>query len=377
MGMNRARKISSRLRSEAGQTMLIVVLALSFFLLGIIAFAVDMAHVWYHRQTAQTAADAACTAGIMDMLTKANGGTPPSPGFTAGTAFSCSGSPSAAPCVYAAKNGYNASTLVAGKPGVDLNFSFPTAVSGLPNCTTGKDAPPVCNASSFTAHPFLQVNVTDRVQTFFAGLLNGSRTLDVGARATCALAFSSAPIPLLILDPRNESTLTGNGNFLISIVGGPQRSVQVNSSSTSAVSISGGSGKIDLTQGGPNNDGSDFAVVGSEPAVANFKTANNGTWIDPTGALSDPFAQIPAPSVPGAPQVPADLKPPNPAACAAIPCHVTPATTPNNHGCQDAINGCWVYTAGLYTTANAINTFKRVLLFDSGIYYMQSDIAAD
>src|SRR2546428_166764 len=169
-------------------------------------------------------------------------------------------------CVYAAKNGYNASTLVAGKPGVDLNFSFPTAVSGLPNCTTGKDAPPVCNASSFTAHPFLQVNVTDRVQTFFAGLLNGSRTLDVGARATCALAFSSAPIPLLILDPRNESTLTGNGNFLISIVGGPQRSVQVNSSSTSAVSISGGGREKDLKQGGPDKDRREFSGSGSETA---------------------------------------------------------------------------------------------------------------
>src|SRR4029077_8827170 len=133
---------------------------------------------------------------------------------------------------------------------------------------------------------------------------------------------------------------------------------QVNSTSTSAVNISGASGTIDLTQGGPNNNGSDFGVTGSTAQVGIFHTANSGQWVAPTPAISDPFATIPAPPVPGAPVPPtgADAVP----GCAAIPCHVTPPT----HGCQDATNGCELYTGGLYTTANAINTFKKVVLLD-------------
>jgi len=368
-------KFSKRARftGESGQTMLLVLLALSLFLLGVVGFAVDFGYLWFHRQAAQTAADAACTAGVMDMLSGATGGTPSS-GFTPGTAFNCSAASSASPCLYAKKNGIDATAgLVVGQASSEVGVTFPSSVSGLPACSTGTGAPPICNASSFTANPFMQVNVTDRVPTFFSGLISGSRTVDVGAQATCAVVFSSAPIPLLILDPRNESSVTNNGNFQITIEGGPQRSIQVNSSSSSAVNISGVSGNFDLSHGGPNNTGSDFGVTGNESAT-NYTGGSTGTWLSKSGAISDPFAQIPAPPVPGAPVRPSDL---TAAQCPAIPCHVTPATLPSNHGCQDATNGCELYTPGLYTTANAIQTFKKVVLFDPGIYYMQSDLSAD
>ncbi len=88
---------------EAGQAILFVLLAMGLVLLGAIAFSVDMGNLWFHRQSAQSVADASCTAAAMDMLFTANGGGA-SGGFTPGTNFSCSSSPGAAPCVYAAKN---------------------------------------------------------------------------------------------------------------------------------------------------------------------------------------------------------------------------------------------------------------------------------
>ena len=366
---NPRRSKRSRKSDEAGQAIVFVVLAMSLVLLGAVAFSVDMGNLWFHRQTAQSVADASCTAAAMDMLTTATGGGAMG-GFTPGTNFSCSGSPTAAPCAYAAKNmAYAPSKLTAGTSGYDVAFSFPTTVAGLPSCTTGKGAPAICNDPTALTNAFVQVNVDDRVQTYFAGLISGARTMDVGAQATCGVVLANSPIPILVLDPRNETSLSGNGNIAIGIVGGPQRSIQVNASSTSAVSISGGSGSIDLTQGGPNDNGSDFGVTGKESSVGIFKTANNGQWIDPTPAISDPFATVPAPSKPAAPVPPtgADAV----AGCTSIPCPVALGI----HGCQEP-SGCLLYTAGLYTSD--ITSFKHTLIFEPGIYYMQgANLVAD
>ncbi len=62
-----------------------------------------MSNLWFHRQTAQNAADAACTAGAMDMMLYAEGLQTGHQGFTPGTAFRCSAGSTAAPCQYAAK----------------------------------------------------------------------------------------------------------------------------------------------------------------------------------------------------------------------------------------------------------------------------------
>ena len=135
----------NRKPTERGQAIVFVVLAMGLVLLGAVAFSVDMGNLWFHRQSAQTIADASCTAAAMDMLFTTNGGGAKG-GFTPGTNFSCSGSPSAAPCVYATKNmGYAPSTLTAGTPGYNVAFTFPTSVAGLPTCTTGKGAPAICN----------------------------------------------------------------------------------------------------------------------------------------------------------------------------------------------------------------------------------------
>jgi hypothetical protein len=343
--------------------MLFVVLALGIFLLGVMAFAVDMGWLWFHRQSAQTVADAACTAGAMDMLTIATGSnTTANAGFTPGTAFSCSGSPNfssnalpnAAPCKYAAQNGYTTSKLVAGQAGADLGFSFPPSVPGLPACKTGKGAPAVCNASSFTGNPFLQVNVDDRAQTFFAGLLSGSGTVDVGAQATCAVVFSNAPIPLLVLNPTLQGSLLLNGTGSrnkITIAGGPQRSIQVDSSDPNAITAKGGP-TVDLSQGGPNNTGSDVGVTGGPgSAPFTFLGGSTGNYLDPRPAISDPFALLPVPS-----KLAAGTK-------------TTGVTT---NGCPAGTSGgCDEYTAGYYA---GIQVKNGTAIFDPGLYYLDGNL---
>src|SRR6266567_2420497 len=103
------RRVRDRWRGDRGQVTVFVLLVLGIFLLGFIGFAVDMTNLWFHRQTAQGATDAACQAGIMDLLEIDQGTTLPSPGpgFTPGTPFDCSGSAAATPCWYASHNGYN------------------------------------------------------------------------------------------------------------------------------------------------------------------------------------------------------------------------------------------------------------------------------
>src|SRR6516225_9499799 len=106
--MKRANMICSRggRTGERGQTVTLVLLGLGIFLLAAIGIAVDVSNWWFHRQMAQSAADAACTAGIMDMLANSQGNTVG--GFPGGSPpgdFWCSSASGAATCKYAALNG--------------------------------------------------------------------------------------------------------------------------------------------------------------------------------------------------------------------------------------------------------------------------------
>src|SRR5947208_8656870 len=104
-----------RLRSDGGQVTITVVLAMGIFLLGAMGFAVDMANLWFRRQAAQTAADAACTAGAMDLLVDATNGSTKQGNFNTArdtNPYDCSVGASTtgkvpAPCQYAALNGFS------------------------------------------------------------------------------------------------------------------------------------------------------------------------------------------------------------------------------------------------------------------------------
>jgi len=352
-----------RLAREAGQATLFFVLILGIFLLGALCLAFDASSMWFHRQAAQTAADAACTAGAMDLLVDAQGGATGHQGFTPGTNFNCSSSGNGASsvCQYAAKNGYTSANTL---PGDLVSVSFPGSVSGV---TTP--------SSSIAPTPFIRVDIVDHVQTFFAGLLSGSRTVDVRAFATCGLELASAPIPILVLDPKNpnvrpaSSALDVQGNPAISIVGGPTKSIQVNSSAPAATNV-GGSGTIDLSKGGPNGTGSDIGIYGGPAtAPAGFNGGTSGHWVSPAAPINDPFAQLPAPAVP--------------LTAGGLSTVAGPTTSPIV--CPDT--QCAKYTPGYYaagicvgksagcTCIGSSNTCTAI--FDPGIYYIHGDLTAD
>ncbi|MGH9544086.1 MAG: pilus assembly protein TadG-related protein [Terriglobales bacterium] len=369
--MSYRRQKTARHSRECGQALVFLVLALSVVLLGAGALCVDMSNLWFHRQAAQNAADAACTAGAMDLLVDAQGGATGHQGFVNGTAFNCSAGSTAAPCQYAAKNGYNSNT------GNLVSVSFPDTVTGVPTGTV----PP----ASLAPTSFMRVDVTDNVQTFFSGMLSGNRTQTVRAFAACGVVLAKAPIPILVLDPHNPVTtppskaLDIQGTPTINIVGGPSQSIQVNSDAATAVNV-GGSATINLTTGGPNFDGSNLGTYGGPAtAPAGFVTANSGKWVKPSSPIADPFAQIDAPA-----------QPPPPADLVSAPVCSSPTIQSGScnvahlvHGCPDT-NGCTLFTGGYYPNGICIGTggcgggiahaSKNTAIFDPGLYYVNHGI---
>lgn len=344
---------------ESGQAMALFVLIMGAFLLGALCFAFDLSNMWFHRQAAQTAADAACAAGAMDILVDDNTGATSQGGFTptAGTSYTCSTTPTDSVCKYAAKNGY---------VGSGVSVCFPTATSSTCGVPPGVTKPP----SALAPYTFIRVDITDHVPTFFAGLINGgSRSKDIHAFSTCGVEEAAAPIPLIVLDPRSTdgATLSTQGNPVLSIYGGPSQSIQVNSNAAAAVNI-GGSAEIDLHLGGPGNPptGSDLGVFGgptTAPASPKFLPGTTGGWLSPSSPINDPFSQVPAPSIP-----------------TAIGGYTT--LLPGVGECPNvAIKECHVYTPGYYAggiqVKGAGGSNLALSLFEPGIYYVLNGFTAD
>jgi hypothetical protein len=330
-------------RSDSGQVAVLVLMVLGIFLLSVSAFGVDFANFWFHRQAAQTAADAACTAGVMDMLVNANTGSTLG-GFTAGTNFDCATTPGAAPCAYAALNGFNGNGAT---PGSTIQVSF-VATSTIP----GVDPASIPGLAPNT----IQVDITERVQTFFSGLLTGNRTQDVHVRSRCAVLLSSAPVPLTVLNPICPSSLSVSGASNVAIVGGPNKSIQVNSDDSAAVS---GGGTINLSQGGPVFTGSLIGVYGGpQSPPGTFLPGTTGAWSYRATPIADPFANVPAPRDPRDPTEPMPL-----------PLDPAPQTVMYNnatYGCPDQ-SGCTVYIPGKYTSPIVVK--NKTALFVPGLYY--------
>ncbi|MBZ5561757.1 MAG: hypothetical protein LAP13_04990 [Acidobacteriia bacterium] len=354
----------SRLPSDAGQTMIYVVLALGIFLLGAVGFGVDFANFWFHRQAAQGAADAACTAGVMDMLVSANTGTPRG-GFTPGTPFDCLSATSAAPCQYAALNGYDGGNTYPGNQ-VLGNFVPTSSVPGIDPA-----AIPGLSPNS------LRVDVIDHVQTFFSGMLSGNHTQDVHVRATCAVLEAKAPIPLIVLRPDCAQTFEIPGNGDVAIIGGPSTSIQTNSNNIGSDSITG-SGVVDLSHGGPTFSGSNFASSGTpfdQIGTTAFLPGTTGGWNYPVTPIADPFANVPPPPPP-APALPPTQVAYGTAGCpdssgASIPGSVSQLLKNAGIG---STSGCIQYHPGLYALPIVVKGYTAI--FDPGLYYFNIPAAS-
>lgn len=343
---------------EAGQALLFYILVLGTFLLATLLFAFDLSNMWFHRQAAQTAADAACAAGAMDLLVDSEGGATGNQGFINGTAYNCATGSTDSVCSYARMNGYNSDTT-----GNLVSVSFPSSVIGVAK-------PPAALAPT----PFIRVDVVDHVQTYFAGLLNGTLSSDVRAFSTCGAVLATAPIPLIVLDPTDPTTVKGNGTPTIKILGGPTQSIQVNSSDDTAVNWGG---TVDLSQGGPNYNGSSFGTWGGpstySAGTGTFLPANSQYWLYPSSPIADPYAQTAAPTtVPPAPVTPADLAAnPN---CTSVNIQAGNCTVGYHnatHGCPDP-SGCTLYVQGYYPSG--ITVKNATAIFDPGLYYLNGGL---
>src|SRR2546427_9644562 len=123
-----------------------------------------------------------------------------------------------------------------------------------------------------------------------------------------------------------------NDTASITVLGGPTRSIQVDSSSSTAVSA----GTVDLHLAGPGGSGADFAVFGgptTKPAGVNVGTS--GKWIPGANPFGDPFASTSAPTRPTGADSAGSAKP----------------VTYKTNGCPDT-NGCIEYSAGDYTSCS-------------------------
>ncbi|MBZ5515439.1 MAG: hypothetical protein LAN62_11500 [Acidobacteriia bacterium] len=365
-------RLDSRHRhGEEGQVTIFVVLAMALFLVGFVGFAVDMTNLWLHRQMAQGAADAACQAGAMNLYYSALGSGTSTQGFTipsspgAGS-FDCTSTfpndptPGASPtppspCRYAALNGYKGGGLGSATDPNQVLVSFPAAVSGV--------SPPGTNYSPV---PFIRVDVIDRVRLVFSPLITRRNTSDVRATATCGLALTEIPIPILVLNPVCAHSMEVSGSGTVKVLGGPDQSVQVNSDSSFApgppdcaaattASDNGctGNSAIDLSEAGENFTGSLFGTNGGQyPAPPRFIPGTTGQWSQ-HGMIIDPYWGVPPPD----------------------PSSLTPRTGPTlpdpsygQYGCPDH-SGCKHYEPGRY--ANSIVVTGETAIFDPGIYYIE------
>jgi hypothetical protein len=164
----------------------------------------------------------------------------------------------------------------------------------------------------------------------FTRLVNSNPSVNISAKATCGVNPVSLPTPLVIMHQTASSSLSVSGSGKIIVLGGPQRSIQVNSNSATALTV----GTVDLSHGGPSNTGSDLAVFGGPTAKpANVSLGSTGHYVVHSIPLGDPFLATSAPN-----------RPSTLGSARAVPFWV--------NGCPDP-NGCVEFSAGDYTGCTA------------------------
>lgn len=347
--------------AESGQVLISLLLLLALVLFAAVGFAVDLASLWFHRQSAQTAADSACQAGAMDMAALSAGLNMSQMGFTPGAPGNCAANPGGTICFYANANGYNGTGLNSGASN-SVAWAFPSSVPGV---TT----PP----GSISSYPFLNVTVTENVRTHFLFTLQGSNYQKVAATCTCGLVQEKEAAPMVVLSPTASGAFTYTGGGSFNIIGGPQRAVQVNSSSPTAIDCIP-SGWINTSAGGPKGTGSDVAIVGG-PTTApttcwggGFNGGTTGNWFGGAFPIADPYAGV----VP-----PASVKSMTPASgTSGISVSRAPSlSTAGPDGCPDTNNPCIEFSPGYYPNGIRTNGYQTYI-FLPGIYYLGGSLKA-
>ena len=355
-GMGRLRK------GEEGQTAISLVLILGLVGLGMLGFAVDMTNMWFHRQSMRAAADAACEAGALDLLAGASGMSTTGQGFTAGTGSDCVTTSAATMCSYAAANGYNGSGFNSNAASNSVSWTFPSSVTGV----TGSGV-----------NPFMKVTISENVRTYFMGMVNASKYQRLNASTTCGVVQVKAAAPMVVLHPTLSGSFYYSGGGKLSIVGGPQRGLMVNSSSATAIQWLA-SGVIDLSGGGPSNTGSDVAIVGGPSTIPTNGTSTGyaggttGAWKSSMLAVSDPYGSVP---------VPTSVRLVTPVGGTAgtwvgYGVDGCPDTSAPAYAGPGVATNCHEFSPGYYPSGLTLPNNYSTIIFKPGIYYLNGSLVA-
>jgi Flp pilus assembly protein TadG len=344
-------RIVKQIRDEEGQAIVLVTLAMSIFLIGAVGLGFDGSHLYSQRQRAQTAADAAAQAAMMSVYDGTYGAGPAAFSLTSGN-ITCGINDKKTPCAYAYLNGFGKGSYVD-----TVTVSFPTSAPGVSLAPTGADVPV----------NLIQVKVSRTVPTTFMRLLGPTGTT-VTATATAAIIDVKSPIPILVLHPhltsKMPSPLSLQGTPVVTICGGPSRSIQVNSDSSTAFNV-GGTAHADLRKAGPKDTkgtcttgtGADIGVRGGPLTSPNPLTYYGvGKYVQPASIMQDPLKDVSPPLIPSVPGTQTPIVAGRSSGGVACPLSTAP-------------HGCTLLTPGLFSSGISLsNTYA---MFKPGIYYLQ------
>jgi hypothetical protein len=250
-------KEAMRAGSRSGQAILLLIVAMSLFLVGALGLAIDGAQMYAQRQMAQAAADAAAEAGIMSIFDGTwNPTTASSPCVPADTRT---------PCVYARYNGFGGTTA-------DLvTLSFPAAAT-LPGVSLSSGSVPA-----------LTVTVQRTLQTGMIRLVGAPATSSITAKATAALVGTVSPDSIIVLATpgtpgAGANAFQANNGASITISGGG--SIMVESGNSDAATFTGGA-----------------SVTASAIDIVGGDSISNGASTQPTAVTGVPLPSVPDPLV--------------------------------------------------------------------------------
>jgi len=330
-----------------GQSVLLVLVALSMFVIGAMGLALDGSHLYAHRQMAQAAADAAAAAAIRSIFTGTN--TAAYNNLFGAADFNCAAGSTLTPCFFAGRNGFDAAN------GDTIEVSFPTVVPGV-------------ELSDQFDPAAVRVRILRTVDTTLVRFV-GPAVASVAAEAIGAIRTEIGPVPILVLHPTLPESFRRGGSSNIKICGGPSHSIQVNSVAASALEDNGNGGNVDLSKAGPDasgpfacdGTGGDFGVLGGpNPYPGPLLLGTSGEFRQPYGPVRDPLANVDDPLEPGLapPKIPV---PPGLLGCPAVPlkpCNLYfKGSYPNSLGKLEVKNETALFTPGVYyVTAQGFKT---------------------
>ena len=248
--------------SRNGQAIILVVVAASLLLIGVLGYAIDGGQMYAQRQMAQAAADAAAEAGIMSIMR----GTNATSTYTFGTgeaSYTCTTTDGRTPCVYARNNGFG------GTASDTVTLSYPSSVAGVGSVTV----------------PAFQVTVQRTLNTGFVQFLKGPATTTITAKAIAGIVGAVSPDSIIVLG--SGTAFTANNGASVTVGG----AIAINSASNPPANISGGATVT-------------ASAINVVSTTASSSHINNGGSTNPTpvtgvAAVADPLASLAAPT-PGA-----------------------------------------------------------------------------